>query len=131
MKQTWVSRFLKQAEERPNNTAVMDFRGVWTYRTMNRRSAFLAERILRETGGKPVRVALLMPRVRDFVLCQLAVLRAGCAMVPIDGEYPAERVRSILEDSGCALCLTTAARAGDAAGVKTLLPEEPTWEVIV
>lgn len=121
---TFVRRFIAQAGKAPGNTAVLDVQGAWTYKKLNNRSAYLAERIQRAVGGKGVRVALLLPRTKDFVLGQLAVLRAGCAMVPIDGEYPKERVRSILSDAKCALCLTTAARAGDVAPVASLLLEQ-------
>ena len=122
---TVVNAFLKQAELHPDAAAVLDLQGVMTYGRMNHLSAFLAERILERIGGKGrrARIALLLPRTKDFIVFQFAVLRAGCAVVPVDAEYPRERVQSILEDVGCALCLTTAALAEKAAGFPTLLPE--------
>ncbi len=124
--ETFVHQFLTQAEKHPGNIAVLDIQGAITYERMNRLSAYLAERILERLGGKSRRgrVVLLLPRTKAFVVAQLAILRAGCAVVPIDAEYPAERVRSILEDVGCALCVTTAALAERAAPAPTLLIEE-------
>ncbi len=126
MKKTVISEFLKQAERHPENIAVLDIQGAVTYDRMNGASAFLAEKILERLGGKDRRgrIALLLPRTKAFIVAQFAVLRAGCAVVPVDAEYPAERVRTILEDVNCALCVTTGAFAEKAAGVPVLLPED-------
>ena len=123
---TVVSEFLKQAEMHPNNSAVLDIQGMITYERMNSLSAYLAEKILERLGGKERRgrIALLLPRTKAFVVAQFAVLRAGCAVVPIDVEYPPERVHSILEDVGSALCVTTAKFAEKTAGVPELLIDE-------
>ena len=122
---TFVSKFLKQAELHPDNIAVLDIQGAITYDRVNSLSAFLAEKILECQGGEKSRgrIALLLPRTKAFVVSQFAVLRAGCAVVPIDGEYPAERVRAILEDAGCALCITTSEGSKKASGFPVMLIE--------
>ncbi|MBP3720681.1 MAG: non-ribosomal peptide synthetase, partial [Clostridia bacterium] len=122
MADTIVKLFLENAERNPKAPALLDIRGIYSYEEMNRRSAYLAEKILSAGGGK--RVAVLLPRIKDFVVAMFAVLRSGGAVVPIDGEYPAERVRSILQDVNCALCFTTKARAGEIEEVPSLLLEE-------
>ena len=126
MKKTVISEFLKQAERHPENIAVLDIQGAVTYDRMNGASAFLAEKILERLGGKDRRgrIALLLPRTKAFIVAQFAVLRAGCAVVPVDTEYPMERVQMILGDVGCALCVTTGAFAEKAAGVPVLLLED-------
>ena len=123
---TVVTAFIRQAELHPNNIAVLDIQGAITYDRMNSLSAFWAEKILDRLGGKDKRgrVALLLPRTKAFVVAQFAVLRAGCAVVPIDAEYPAERIRLILEDVKCDLCVTISPLKEKAAGFRTLLLEE-------
>jgi len=123
---TVVTQFLEQAQKHPDNPAVLDIYGTYTYERMNNRSAYLAEQILEAIGGKGQRgrIALFLPRTKEFVVALFAVLRAGCAAVPIDGEYPRERVHTILEDVGCALCITTAAKAEDVGGTPKLILEE-------
>ena len=98
---TVIQQFLKQAEKQPDHVAVLDSQGAITYDRMNNLSAYMAEQILDRIGGKDRRgrIALLLPRTKAFVVAQFAVLRAGCAVVPIDAEYPAERVQAILEES--------------------------------
>ena len=63
---TVVTEFLKQASMHPENTAVLDIRGAYTYRQLNNRSAYLAERILGQVGGagKRGRIALFLPRTK-------------------------------------------------------------------
>ncbi|MBQ9251120.1 MAG: amino acid adenylation domain-containing protein [Clostridia bacterium] len=138
MNRTIIQKFLDQAEQSPDRVASLDIQGAMTYGRLNQLSAHLAEQTLERLGGREHRgrVALLLPRTKAFLLAQIAVLRAGCALVPIDAEYPAERVQSILEDADCGLCITTEALAGKAEGFPTLKidgiealeEKEITWE---
>jgi amino acid adenylation domain-containing protein len=52
------------------------------------------------------RVAIDMTRSVDLVVALTGVIRAGAAYVPIDPEYPAERVKHILDDAAPALVIT-------------------------
>lgn len=121
---TFISRFLKQAELQPDRPAAADIRGTYTYGELNRRSAYLAEQIMTSVEGKGRRVALLLPRTKDYFVAQIAVLRAGCAVVPVEEDYPAERVRIILEDAGCSLCITVSEMARKASDCPVLIMEE-------
>ena len=123
---TVVTEFIRQAELHPDSIAVLDIQGAVTYDRMNNLSAYLAEKILERLGGKGCRgrIAVFLPRTKAFVIAQIAVLRAGCAVVPIDAEYPPERVKMILEDVDCDLCITTAGLAKKASGVPILPGEE-------
>lgn len=134
MLDTYVNAFLAQAALHPNHTAVMDRTGALTYGQLNARSALLARRILeacraqgtdveamRRTGKNGVRVALLLPRTRYYLAALLAVLRAGCAAVPMDSEYPTERIQAIRADAECALFVTTAALREKTCGAPAVL----------
>ena len=123
---TVVDEFLRRAELHPEQIAVLDCQGAITYEQMNSMSAYLAEQILEHLGGKDrrERITLLLPRTKAFVVAQFAVLRAGCAVVPIDSEYPKERVQMILRDVGCVVCLTTGNLADKAEGFPILRIEE-------
>src|SRR5206468_4033901 len=56
-------------------------------------------------------VAFLLPRGIDALVALLAALKAGAAYVPLDPDYPAERVGTILSDCGAAAVITTQALA--------------------
>ncbi|MFJ8620806.1 condensation domain-containing protein, partial [Streptomyces clavifer] len=79
--------------------------GSLTYGELNARANRLA-RALVELGAGPERfVAVSLPRGEDLVVALLAVLKSGAAYVPVDPEYPAERVAVILEDAAPALVI--------------------------
>ena len=120
---TMIDRFLEQAGKNPERTAVMDRHGAYTYGRLNRRSAILARHLLDmkredEEGGK--RIAVLLPRSRDFFIAVLGILRAGFAVVPMDSEYPSERIHAILKDAGCFLCISAGGLSSKAADVSVL-----------
>ncbi|MBC6450153.1 non-ribosomal peptide synthetase [Actinokineospora xionganensis] len=61
---------------------------------------------LRDRGvGPDVIVALRLPRGPELVTAMLAVLKAGGAFLPVDPDYPADRIAYMLEDSGTALVI--------------------------
>ena len=105
----FIYAFIHQAEKNPDNIAVLDSQGAYTYGELNHRSAFLAEMILKALGQEQTtgRIALLLPRTKAFLTAWLAVLRAGFTVIPLSNEYPAERIAAIMRDADCRLCLAT------------------------
>ncbi|MET7383592.1 amino acid adenylation domain-containing protein, partial [Streptomyces sp. NPDC005526] len=59
--------------------------------------------------GPEAVVAVALPRSVDLVVSLLAVLRAGGAYVPVDPDYPADRVAHMLSDSRPALLVSDSA----------------------
>ncbi|MGC4749210.1 amino acid adenylation domain-containing protein [Micromonospora sp. DT201] len=70
-----------------------------TYRELNSRANRLARRLVADGAGSESIVAVRMPRSADLVVALLAVLKAGAAYLPIDPDYPAERIGLILDDA--------------------------------
>ena len=69
-------------------------------------------RLLIERGAAPERrIALLLPRGVDIVVAIWAVLASGAAYVPIDPDYPADRIALMLDDADPVLVLTDTAHA--------------------
>ncbi|HEX5727174.1 MAG TPA: amino acid adenylation domain-containing protein, partial [Longimicrobiaceae bacterium] len=104
--------FEAQAASTPDAAALVAADGAeWTYGELNARANRLAHR-LRDLGVGPESVvALSLGRSPELVAALLAVNKAGGAFLPVDPEYPAERRRWMLEDSGARVVLTTAALA--------------------
>ncbi|HWS56093.1 MAG TPA: amino acid adenylation domain-containing protein, partial [Pyrinomonadaceae bacterium] len=86
-----------------------------TYGELNGRANQLAHRLRRLGVGPDSRVAILLWRSPEMVGALLAVLKAGGCYVPLDPQYPRERLRFMLADSGSSLLLTDSALAAAAA----------------
>ncbi len=77
-----------------------------TYTDLNLRTGALAAH-LSALGAEPGSlVAVCMDRSVEMVVALYAILKAGCAYVPIDPEYPAERMGFMLEDLEGPIVLT-------------------------
>ncbi|MFD7891849.1 amino acid adenylation domain-containing protein, partial [Streptomyces albidoflavus] len=79
-----------------------------TYAELGRRSDQLARHLLGLGAGPERRIGISLPRTPDLVIAALAVLNTGAAYVPLDPEYPADRLRHMREDSGVHLTVDAA-----------------------
>ncbi|MFB7658194.1 AMP-binding protein, partial [Streptomyces sp. NPDC056128] len=91
--------FEEQVACRPDAAAVT-FEGVsLTYGEVNARANRLAHYLIGRGAGPERTVALMLPRSPEMVVAILGVLKAGAAYLPVDPEYPAERIAYVLEDA--------------------------------
>ncbi|MFE9657498.1 amino acid adenylation domain-containing protein [Micromonospora sp. NPDC006431] len=111
----------RQAAATPDATAVVFEGSSLTFRELDETSNRLA-RLLVGYGAGPERfVAVAVPRSLELVLALWAVLKAGAAYLPVDPDYPADRIAYLLDDARPALLLTTRATAALATGTATAL----------
>ncbi|MFD7447838.1 amino acid adenylation domain-containing protein [Kitasatospora sp. NPDC059827] len=116
--------FDEVAAARPDAVAV-EYRGLrTTYRELDTRSAALATALAARGVAPGTLVGLAASASPDFPVALLAVLRAGCAWLPLDPGYPAERLSYMIEDSGISLVIADPATAGrlPARGIEFLDP---------
>ncbi|WP_078628332.1 non-ribosomal peptide synthetase [Streptomyces sp. NRRL F-2664] len=95
-----------------------------TYAELDRRSSALAGELSALGAGPERVVAVALPRTGEFLVAALAVMKAGAAYLPVDPEYPADRIALMLADARPALLVTDTARAGR-------LPADPSVRVVV
>ncbi|WP_432403717.1 amino acid adenylation domain-containing protein [Wukongibacter sp. M2B1] len=106
MDRTIHELFQEQVGRTPDSTAVVFGEKKLSYSELNRRSNQLA-RILREKNvGVNTIVGIISQPSIEMIMGILAVLKAGGAYLPIDPEFPENRIKYILEDSGSKLVLT-------------------------
>ncbi|MCP4215808.1 MAG: amino acid adenylation domain-containing protein, partial [bacterium] len=99
--------FREQAEKTPDKTAVIQGDRELSYRELNRHSNRFA-RQLRAKGVKPgVLVGILADNSIEPLTAMLAVLKAGGAYIPLDSQYPVERLHYILENSATPFLITS------------------------
>lgn len=96
----------EQVQRTPESIAVVSAGEQRTYRQINARANQLAHFLIKK-GVKPDQpVALSIDRSFDMIVGLLAVLKSGAAYLPLDPEYPSERIAFMLEDSGAQIVLT-------------------------
>src|SRR5205814_6828486 len=98
--------FEMQMRLRPGAVAVMFEQQLLTYEDLNRRANQLAHYLRNMGVGLEVPVALCLERSIDVVVGLLAIMKAGGVYVPLDPEYPSERLSFMLADSGAAVLVT-------------------------
>ncbi len=103
--------FAGRAAQAPGAIAVVCGDALLTYGELDRRSDRLASRLLVRGAAPGSLVGLCLERSVDLVVAILAVLKAGCAYVPLDPAYPAARLAFLLADSRAAVLLTRRALA--------------------
>ncbi|WP_416061115.1 non-ribosomal peptide synthase/polyketide synthase [Rhodococcus indonesiensis] len=110
------------AAAHPDAVAIVDGAARWTYRRLDDWST-RAARILADLGvGPETFVALGISRSLHSVAAMWAVTKTGAAFVPVDPNYPTDRIAFMLADSGAALGLTTAAHHDTLPGTVRWLP---------
>ncbi len=77
-----------------------------SYEALNDRANQLAHYLLNQGIGRDSLVGILLPRNVNLVVSVLGVLKAGAAYVPIDPEYPQQRLQYLIEDAELAELLT-------------------------
>ncbi|HEY2491658.1 MAG TPA: amino acid adenylation domain-containing protein [Paenibacillus sp.] len=98
--------FEEQVERMPDNIAVVYKDQQITYKELNEQANRLSV-ALRAKGVKPGQItAIMLEHSVEMIVSVLAVLKAGGAYLPIDHEYPSDRITYIIEDSQANLLLT-------------------------
>ncbi len=98
--------FMEQVEKTPNKTAVRLENIEVTYSQLNERSNKLARVLVGYGVGQNVIVGLMMTHSIECIVAILAILKAGGAYLPIDINYPTERVDFMLTDSEINVIIT-------------------------
>jgi len=108
---TIAGLFEAQAAQHPERAAVVFAGETISYRELNERANQLARRL----QGFGVKAGTLVPlysgRGIDMLTGILGILKSGGAYVPIDTDYPEERVSYMLEDTGAMVAVSSAAYA--------------------
>ncbi len=103
--------FEAQVKRTPDALALSMGAKALRYGELNARANQLAS-YLRTLGAKPgVTVGIGLDRSLEMVIALLAVLKTGAAYVPLDPEFPRDRLRYMAENASLAVVLTSASLA--------------------
>lgn len=123
--------FETQVDANPECVAVESGSLQMTYRTLDESANQLA-RYLGQLGAGPEScVAFWLARSANVYVALLGILKSGAAYVPLDADYPADRVGYILNDSKCKTIITTAEYADRLVGFEgTIVLIDFDWPTI-
>ncbi|WP_344021265.1 amino acid adenylation domain-containing protein [Streptomyces luteireticuli] len=108
---TLVERIAARTAATPDATAVVFEGTTLTYRELDARAEVLARTLTAAGAGRDAIVAVAVPRSAELMVALLGVLKSGAAYLPLDTDYPAERLAAMAEDAAPVRVVTTAAVA--------------------
>ena len=112
------------AQAQPEHEALVAIDAKYTYKEMDEATNAIASGLHQRGVKERDRVALLLPRTSRLILSLFGVLKAGAAYIPCDPDYPADRVKLILEDSEARYIITTADRMDSVPADKAIDVED-------
>ncbi|WP_141554390.1 non-ribosomal peptide synthetase, partial [Xenorhabdus kozodoii] len=98
--------FEQQAERTPDATALVFGDSQLSYHELNRQANQLAHHLVASGVRPDDRIAICADRSLDMIIGMYGILKAGAGYIPLDPEYPAERLAYQLSDSEPAWLLT-------------------------
>ncbi|MDL2207437.1 amino acid adenylation domain-containing protein, partial [Desulfovibrio sp. OttesenSCG-928-M16] len=97
---SFIDLFLQTASIFPDNTALAGPGQTFSYAELLAKAVRLARSLRADGLRRGDAVGIALPRTAAYPLAQLGIMLAGGAFVPLSPEYPASRLREILEDCG-------------------------------
>ncbi|MFI0982767.1 amino acid adenylation domain-containing protein [Streptomyces sp. NPDC021093] len=123
---TLAELFEAQARRTPDAPAATFRDRTLSYRELNQRANRLARLLVARGAGPEQVVGVLMPRSLEQIVSLVAVTKTGAAYLPVDVDYPAERIAYMLAHSD-PTCLLSAAGSPAAEGLadRLVLLDDP------
>ncbi|MEY9877084.1 amino acid adenylation domain-containing protein [Streptacidiphilus sp. MAP12-33] len=105
---TLADLFERQVARTPESIALVCGARRWSYRELDGQANRLARGLIARGVGPERLVALALPRGAEMVLAVLAVAKAGAAFLPLDLDYPEERLNLVLDGARPMVVLVSA-----------------------
>ena len=119
-KDTVSSCFKEQARSHPDRLAVLDEKRSLTYRQLDA----LADTIAGQFRRTPTCVGIMMDHGTEMIAAILSVLQTGAAYVPVEPDFPAERIRYIMQECRVDFIITQKKYAGRLSDFELMFVEQ-------
>ncbi|MEJ6981953.1 AMP-binding protein, partial [Pedobacter sp. P351] len=113
MDKSFIDLFEEQVLKTPENIAVVFENEKITYQELNKRSNRLAKYLQTYKAPKDVLVPLYIERSINMLVGMIGIMKAGCAYVPVETDFPAERISFMLNDTNAEAIVSSRQRGGD------------------
>lgn len=101
-----IKLFEKQVEKRPDSIAVVCRDEKLTYKELNEKANILASHLLKKNVKPKDIVAIMLNRYPYLIVSIIAVLKLGATYMPIDPDYPGDRIGYMLENSNAKVLIS-------------------------
>ncbi len=131
---TIIDLFEKQATLQPNKIALIYDNSQMSYRELSEQSTQLANYLLKSGIKENELVAICMDRSLEMLIVMMGILKAGCAYVPMDPDYPHDRIQYLLADTGARFVITQSRHLGlfkGSANDLVLLDTDTIWPEVL
>lgn len=98
--------FEEQVERTPDKTAVIACDRTLTYQELNEEANRIAHGLMEQGVGVGDIVAFALPRNSHLIPAMFGILKAGAVYLPIDPDYPRDRINYMFQDSQATLFIT-------------------------
>ena len=98
---TIVDYFEEQVKRVPNNVAIICNDKTITYEKLNEKANILAHYLIKNGVKQKSNIGIMVHRSIEMIVGLLAILKTGGTYLPIDPQYPEERITYILKNSEC------------------------------
>jgi amino acid adenylation domain-containing protein/thioester reductase-like protein len=98
--------FEKQVQKSRDEVALIAQDGEFTYDELNRKANRIAHALIHQGVEVEDRIMFILKRDSRLIATMLGIVKAGCAFIPVDPEYPEERIKEIIQDSNARYIIT-------------------------
>ena len=91
--------FENQVELHPDRVILYATDGEFTYTELNEKANRIAHSLIKKGVGPEDRVMFILNRDSNVIASIFGILKSGAAFIPVDSEYPSERIEHVLTDS--------------------------------
>ena len=129
---TVVDIFMSRAKAEPGNLALISGEIVLTYKQLDERSNQLANYLITNGLKQGALVPVCTSRLQDMVIGIWGILKAGCAYVPVDPEFPIDRIKYMIEDTAANVVISDSRTTSflTAAEGKDIILSDNDWTII-
>lgn len=104
---TVIDLFSEQVVKTPHNIAVQFEENKLTYQGLDKKSNQLANHLIKQGIVKGDYIGICLDRSLEMIVGILAIMKAGGTYVPIDPDYPKDRINYMVQDANVSLIIST------------------------
>ncbi|CAN5252451.1 amino acid adenylation domain-containing protein [soil metagenome] len=119
-----------QAVKTPDQTAIKFGSKATSYKTLNESANQLASVLIKNNIKPGDKVAFALDRSAEMVVVLLGIMKAGATYIPLDPQFPLNRINFMLADSEASIMLTSKKYKGQYESKAKELLIEDVWETL-